>query len=233
MKISVILPTYNERGNIVPLIEELKVNLALLPEFDYELVVVDDDSPDGTGELVREKYGHDPRVKLFIRKGERGLATAIKHGILHSDGDIIVVMDTDFNHDPKMLPQMVKFLEYYDIIIGSRFTMGGGMEDKWRYRASFLYNLFLRGLLRTQIQDNLSGFFSIRREKLLQMDLDGIFRGYGEYFMRLLFLAWRKGYKMLEVPVFYQLRRHGKSKSRFLSMLRDYTITAFKLRLGL
>jgi dolichol-phosphate mannosyltransferase len=154
---------------------------------------------------------------------ERGLATAIKFGILNSSGEVIVVMDTDFNHEPHMIPQMVKFLEYYDLVTGSRFVMGGGMEDRRRYYYSLYYNVFVRMLLRLQVQDNLSGFYAIRREKLMPLNLAGIFQGYGEYFIRLLYSARRRGYRMLEVPVFYILRRHGQSKSRFLSMLRDYT----------
>lgn len=230
MKISVILPTYNEAGNILELVSAVEERLCS-EAFDFELVVVDDNSPDGTAAIVANRYQNSPFVRLLVRHGERGLASAIKHGILSSSGDIIVVMDTDFNHDPKMIPQMVKFLEYYDIVIGSRFTMGGGMEDVRRYIMSFLYNAFIRVVLRTQVQDNLSGFFSIRREALLKMDLDAVFRGYGEYFIRLLFAAWRLGFTMLEVPVFYQRRRHGDSKSRFLNMFINYTIAVLKLRL--
>jgi dolichol-phosphate mannosyltransferase len=231
MKVSVILPTYNESKNIIPLIEAIEdyMNRA---KIDYELVVVDDNSPDGTSDVVREWMETDPNVVLLTRTQERGLATAIKHGILNSTGEVVAVMDTDFNHDPKMLPQMVEFLKYYDIIIGSRFTMGGGMENTGRYYGSFLYNVMVRVILRTQIQDNLSGFFSMRREKLMGMDLDRIFRGYGEWFIRLLFLAWRQGYNMLEVPVFYILRRHGQSKSRFMRMLYEYTKTVVELRLA-
>ena len=231
MKVSVILPTYNESKNIIPLIEDIEDYLGHA-EIDHELVVVDDNSPDGTAQLVRDRMEHDPNIVLLVRTQERGLATAIKHGILNSSGQVVAVMDTDFNHDPKMLPQMVMFLEYYDIIIGSRFTMGGGMENNTRYYFSFLYNIFVRIILRTQVQDNLSGFFSMRREKLLRMDLDRIFQGYGEWFIRLLFLAWREGYNMLEVPVFYILRRHGQSKSRFLRMLFNYSKTILSLRFG-
>ncbi len=231
MRVSVILPTYNEANNIVPLMEAIEeyLDLAQIP---HELVVVDDNSPDGTAQIVAERAKANPDIRLLVRTQERGLGTAIKHGIRHASGEVIAVMDTDFNHDPKMLPQMVKFLEYYDIIIGSRFTMGGGMEDNTRYYFSFLYNIFVRLILRTQVQDNLSGFFTMRRDKLMRMDLDYIFRGYGEWFMRLLFLAWREGYSMLEVPVFYVLRRHGQSKSRFVRMITDYTRTVISLRLG-
>lgn len=235
MQVSVILPTYNEANNIIPLIDAIEDYLSH-DNVSYELVVVDDNSPDGTADIVRQRIernaANPASIKLIVRTEERGLATAIKHGIRHSNGEVVAVMDTDFNHDPKMLPQMVKFLEYYDIIIGSRFTMGGGMEDELRYYFSFLYNVFVRIVLRTQVQDNLSGFFAMRRDKLERMDLDRIFQGYGEWFIRLLFMAWREGYNMLEVPVFYILRRHGQSKSRFFRMLYSYSKTVFSLKFG-
>ena len=229
MKVSVILPTYRERDNIVDLIDAIE---ASLQSFETEIIVVDDNSPDGTAGVVRERMKRPtPPIQLFVRADERGLATAIKFGLRQATGDVVVVMDTDFNHDPRMIPQMVKFLEYYDVIIGSRFVMGGGMEDHARYNYSFLYNLFVRVTLRTQIQDNLSGFFAMSRDKLMLLDLDRIFGGYGEYFIRLLFVSWRKGFRLLEVPVFYVLRRHGTSKSQFFKMLRDYTRCVLSLRL--
>ena len=231
MKVSVILPTYRERDNIVDLIDAIE---ATLPGLETEIIVVDDSSPDGTADAVRARMQRRPisPIRLFVRTQERGLATAIKFGLRQATGDVVVVMDTDFNHDPRMIPQMVNFLEYYDLVIGSRFVMGGGMDEELRYKFSFLYNLFVRVTIRTQIQDNLSGFFAMRRDKLMVLNLDRIFRGYGEYFIRLLYVAWRRNYKMLEVPVFYVLRRHGKSKSRFLNMLRDYTLCVLGLWLG-
>lgn len=230
MQLSIVLPTYNEVGNIVDLVETIRA--CVEPEgWTYEMIVVDDDSPDGTAEAVRTHITKTAApVRVIVRRGERGLATAIRRGIEESAGEIVIVMDTDFNHSPELVAQMVRFLDYYDVIIGSRFVMGGGMEDIVRYYLSYSFNAMVRIVLRTQIQDNLSGFFAIRRDKLMRMDMDHIFTGYGEYFIRLLFFAWRHGYKMLEVPVYYQLRRHGQSKSRFLAMLRDYTVTVIKLR---
>lgn len=229
MKTSIILPTYNERDNIIDLIRSI-LDCVEPGGLDYEIMVVDDSSPDGTAMAVRECFADDQRIQALVRT-ERGLATAIKHGIRNSSGEIIVVMDTDFNHDPRMIPQMVKFLEYYDIIIGSRFVMAGGMEDKTRYYLSFLYNLFIRLLFRTQVQDNLSGFFSIYRAKLMEMDVDRIFYGYGDYFIRLLITAWRKNLKMLEVPVFYRLRLHGHSKTQAVKVFWQYTRSVLRLRL--
>jgi dolichol-phosphate mannosyltransferase len=243
LKVSVILPTYCERDNIADLLEAIETVLQHVP-WETEILVVDDNSPDGTAEVVYNHRlfrdggsasgetfpGNMPiTVNCFVRTDERGLATAIRYGIQYSTGEVIVVMDTDFNHDPAMIPQMVKLLEFYDLVIGSRFVMGGGMEDRQRYYSSLFYNLFVRSMLRLQIQDNLSGFFAMKREKFQDLELDRIFQGYGEYFIRLLYSAWHRKYRMLEVPVFYILRRHGQSKSRFFSMLKDYTTCVLSL----
>ena len=233
MNVSIVLPTYNERNNIVDLIDAIEMEV--VPKVDgVQIVVVDDNSPDGTADAVRQRAQNhtQARIDLHVRIEERGLASAIKYGLQRCEGDVVIIMDTDFNHDPKMIPQMIDLLKYYDIIIGSRFVVGGGMEEEMRYKLSFLYNLFIRVTIRTQIQDNLSGFFAMRRDKLMVLNLDRIFRGYGEYFIRLLYVAWRRNYKMLEVPTFYLLRRHGQSKSRFYHMLRDYTMCVLSLLLG-
>ena len=231
-KTSVILPTYNERENIIELIDAL--HTILVPEaFEYELVVVDDDSPDGTAAAVREKFGADERVALFVRTEGKGLATAIRYGIEQANGDIIVCMDTDFNHDPAMIPQMVAFLAYYDLVIGSRFVMRGGMEDRFRYYASLIYNTGIRIIFRTPVHENLSGFFAMDRAKLLSMDREAIFYGFGDYFIRLIMVAWQRGYHMLEVPVFYRLRPHGHSKNQFVSTFIEYSRALISLRIKL
>jgi dolichol-phosphate mannosyltransferase len=231
MKSSIILPTYKEKDNIVDLIQA--IFKAIPANLDYEIVIVDDNSPDGTAEAVRQNFAGDPRVKLFVRTEERGLATAIRYGLEHSCGEILVFMDTDFNHDPALLPQMIKFLEYYDIIIGSRFVMAGGMEDRFRQFSSLIYNYGIRLLFQTPVHDNLSGFFSIYRDKLVSMDLDQIYYGYGDYFIRLLMIAHKRDYKMLEIPVFYRLRPHGHSKTQFLSIFTKYSLALVGLRLKL
>lgn len=232
MKTSIILPTYNEKENIVELLQAIFATLRP-NNLDFEVVVVDDNSPDGTAEAVRQNFDGDCRVSLLVRTEERGLATALRYGIDHSEGEILVFMDTDFNHDPILIPQMIKFLEYYDIIIGSRFVMAGGMEDRFRQFSSLLYNWGIRLLFRTPVHDNLSGFFSIYREKLVSMNLDQIYYGYGDYFIRLLMVAHKRGYRMLEIPVFYRLRRHGHSKTQFLSTFIQYSLALLALRVKL
>jgi dolichol-phosphate mannosyltransferase len=230
MDFSVILPTYNERDNIVALIRAIEHAVQGNSD-DYELIVVDDNSPDDTAGWVRAQCGDDQHVRVMVRTEERGLATAIRYGIEHAGGETVVVMDTDFQHDPALIPRMVQFCQYYDVIVGSRFVMGGGMQEGYRYYYSYLFNLFVRMVTRTQIQDNLSGFFAMRRDKLLRMDRSRIFIGYGDYFIRLLYHAWRYSYSVLEIPVFYRVRPHGASKSSFVKMIINYSRTVFDLRL--
>ncbi|MGQ9501262.1 MAG: glycosyltransferase [Anaerolineae bacterium] len=228
---SILLPTYNERDNIVELVQAIHQHLGE-QGFNYEVIIVDDNSPDGTAEVVREAFGSDSRVKLFVRQHERGLATALRYAAEQSSGEVLVFMDTDFNHDPAVIPQLIKFLEYYDVVIGSRFVMRGGMEDRVRYIFSFIYNLGLRFLFGTRVWDNLSGFFAIYRSRLFELDLDRIFYGYGDYFIRLLMVGWRRGWRMLEIPVFYRLRQRGHSKTQFLATFIQYTWAILKLRLS-
>ncbi len=243
--VSIILPTYNERDNICDLIDA--IDRELTPAgCRFEVLVMDDNSPDGTARIVTERYAIDAAdlsstaftplgggyVRLHVRTSDKGLANSIRDGLARADGRTLVVMDTDFNHDPAMIPQMVDFLRYYDLVLGSRFVMRGGMEDQGRYWASLLYNFFIRFLLHTQIQDNLSGFFAVRRERFFELTpmFDKIFYGYGDYFIRLLLVAWRNNWKILEVPVFYILRRHGDSKTGFWSIFHDYTKAVLRLR---
>lgn len=245
--VSIILPTYNERDNIGDLVDAIASRLAM-SGLRYEVLVVDDSSPDGTADHVRGRYalaergenqwqaalGEKGCVRLIVRVQDKGLAKSIRHGLEAAVGQTLVVMDTDFNHDPAMIPQMVDLLRHYDLVIGSRFVMRGGMEDSLRYRLSFLYNIFIRIMFQTQIQDNLSGFFAVRREQLATLAplYDRIFYGYGDYFIRLLLAAWRGGWKILEVPVFYILRRHGDSKTGFWRIFRDYTTAVIDLRIN-
>jgi len=230
MDISIILPTYCERDNICNLISAIESSLLPLRQ-RVEILVVDDNSPDGTSQVVQEyQPGPGVRVECFVRTQQRGLATAIRHGLEKSSGERIVVMDTDFNHSPNNLPELISFLDDYDLVIGSRFARGGGMEDRPRYFFSLIYNWFVRLVLQHGIHDSLSGFFAIRRQSLFTLDFDQVFRGYGEYFIRLTYLAFLRKYRIIELPVFYSLRQHGFSKSNFGVMLRDYTRCLLSMR---
>ncbi len=227
---SVVLPTYNEAANIVPLVRELLAQTQA-GGFALQVVVVDDDSPDGTAALVAEAFAGDPRVKLVVRRGERGLASAILRGVRESDQEVLVFMDTDFNHHPRHLPALLGLLSSCQVAVGSRYVPGGGMNtSRLRYHLSHLFNLLVRFILGVKTRDNLSGFIAIRRQDLMRFDLDHIFQGYGDYAIRLLYQAQRAGLVVKETPVVYEERLGGESKTRFVSTFLLYLRETLALR---
>lgn len=228
MMISIILPTYLERENITRLISEILAIFKRKKKYKLEVIVVDDNSPDGTAYTCRRAFRRHKNITVFVRSESPSLASSIAHGIINSHGECIVVMDTDFNHDPHTIPIMLKHIRRYDLVVGSRFIKGGGMESAWRYTASRTYNRFLQLLFRTSCSDYLSGFYCIRKKHLDRVKISDIFQGYGEYFMRLLIFASQQNLSIKEVPVYYKNRMYGFSKSRFFKMLIAYTQTALK-----
>lgn len=227
--VSIVIPTYNERENILELVPAILGIANRLTQYRFELVIVDDDSPDGTAAAVKRRFGKNPAVRVFLRKGQRGLGEAILHGIRKAKGEIIVGMDADFNHDPASLPLLLDALRTSTIAIASRFIPGGGMDDRLRYTGTLLFNLFLRIVLRFPSSDNASGYYAIRKIDLGKLGVERIYFGYGEYHLRLLHLAKRQGFTFSEVPVYYPRRRHGVSKSRLLRMAITYIVEAFRL----
>ncbi len=231
--ISVILPTFNERDSIVLLIEEIG-RILRNSRYDYEIIVVDDNSPDGTFQLVRDTFASDRFVKPLLRVHEKGLASAILHGIRNASGDIVAVMDTDFNHPPQLLPLMITITGYVDIAVGSRYVIGGGMEtSRARYLGSKLFNKFIHYLLGVQTTDNLSGFFCFRKSILEGIRCESVFYGYGDYFIRFLYLVQKKKCPIIEIPVVYKDRQGGLSKTNLRKELFRYTSTVLRIRFGL
>jgi dolichol-phosphate mannosyltransferase len=231
MDLSVILPTYNEKNNIVDLVNQI---LEVIKNIENkEIIIVDDNSPDGTYLTCKTAFEKNSEIKILLRENNRGLANSIIEGIKASNGKKIIVMDTDFTHDPKMIPQLIYLNKLYDIISCSRYCAGGLMENKIHFYLSFIFNLLLRIILKTQIQDNLGGYFCVKKTVLDTLPIDKIFFGYGEYFFRLLFFAQKKKYTIVEIPAFYSIRHKGKSKSNFLLLLYKYFFEAVKLRFNL
>lgn len=224
--ISVIVPTYNESGNIIKLIKKISRELE---NYNFEIIVIDDNSPDQTAELAKKEFSKDKKIKILVRKKEKDLASAILLGIKKSRGQEILVMDSDFNHDPEVLTLMLSYKASYDLVVGSRYIKGGGMEDRLRYVLSLIYNLLIRSLLHLETHDNLSGFFLLKSEHFDKFGNENIFYGYGEYFIRLLTIAHKHNLKIKEVPVFYKNRSSGESKSKFIPMFLDYSKTVFQI----
>jgi len=227
--ISVVLPTYNETPTIVEFLHNLMEVLDTWGE-EYEIWVMDDASPDGTAQLVEDTYQEKTEVHVVRRTGIKGLGVAIEDGLGRVQGDKVVVMDSDFNHDARVVPYLVKLLSDFDVVVGSRFAPGGGMYSKFRHFGSFGINVILRIVLRTQIQDNLCGFFAIRKEGLQKLPRERIFWGYGDYFFRLLFFALRIPLRILEIPVVYQSRKGGESKTGLVKTSCRYLYEIFHLK---
>jgi len=221
MKISVILPTYNEAKNIVGLVNGIKREIT--SPWTTEIIVVDDNSNDGTYAAVESSFRDDPDVSAILRTADRGLANSIRTGIEHASGDYLLVMDTDFTHRPEELPLMLHVVGKVDLVSGSRFAAGGLMHNTPHYLASFVYNLLIRVIIRTQIQDNLGGFWVARADRIRALPFDAIFFGYGDYYFRLLHYAQASGMKIVELPAHYAERTGGKSKSNFLKLLLTYS----------
>jgi dolichol-phosphate mannosyltransferase len=227
--LSVVVPTYQEADNIVPLCEAL---LAVLHTAD-EILVVDDASMDGTAERARVRFLTEARVRVMTRAAtDRGLASAVRAGIDAARGDLVAVMDADFNHEPRRVPALLEQLAGADLVVGSRFVHGGGMDDALRQACSAGFSRVTGALLGTGTAENLSGFFVARAALLKALPADRIYYGYGDYFFRLLFHAASRGARIVEVPVWYARRRAGQSKTRFARVAVRYSFEVARLLLS-
>jgi dolichol-phosphate mannosyltransferase len=208
--ISLIIPTYNEKDNITPLVERIH---RALSGYDHEIILVDDSSRDGTIELAEGLASRYP-VKVFVRRGERGLATAVVHGLKYATGGIIGVMDADLQHPPEVIPSLIKALEDgADMVVASRYIPGGGCPNWGRSRkivsrvALMVSHLALPQS--RQVKDPLSGFFMFRRDRVDVARLKPI--GYKISLEVMLLGNFRR---IIEVPFIFEERSAGKSKLR-------------------
>src|SRR6266567_8170339 len=200
MKTLLITPTYNEIENLRPLLEEI---FSYAPETD--VLIVDDHSPDGTGELADEIQNENPRVKVLHRPDKMGLGTAyivgFKYAIEHSY-DAAFEMDADFSHDPRYLPDFLQAIEHADLVIGSRYVHGGGTPN-WsvvRRLISGGGNIFARFMLGIPVRDCTAGFRCYRREVLQSIDLDTVqSQGYA-FQVELAYRVMQHGFKIVETP---------------------------------
>ena len=228
-RVSVVLPTYNEREGISSIVQDL-LSAMRAHGFSPELLVVDDESPDGTADEVATRFAGEPAVRVHRRR-DRGLAGAIRVGTDLATGDVIVLMDTDGNHDPKQVPALVARLRDADVVVGSRYARGGDMTtSRFRYWCSLVFTRWASFVLGLNVADCLSGFLCFRRELVATMDQDDVFRGYGDYAIRLLYWARRQRLRLVEVPTVYGVRRGGLSKTSFASVLYQYSRTVIQLR---
>lgn len=228
----VIIPTYNERENIQ----------ALLPRvLDYpelSVLVVDDGSPDGTGDLVAAEVERNPRVHLLRRAGKQGLGTAYVAGFRYAlvrGADFIFEMDADFSHDPRYLPDLLHAAESaYDLVIGSRYVAGGGTTD-WgigRQLISRGGNIYARLILGLPLSDMTGGYRCYRRAALEAINLDRIRSNGYSFQIEMAYRVRQAGLRVGEVPIIFPDRRVGASKMS-KQIVFEALLNVVKLRLGL
>jgi dolichol-phosphate mannosyltransferase len=232
LQLAVIIPTFNEAGNVVPLLDKLTTALA---DYHWEAIFVDDNSPDGTADLVREIGQKDTRVRVVHRIGRRGLSSAVVEGMLATSAPILAVVDGDLQHDEMALPKMIAAIEsgQADIAIGTRYAKGGsvGEWNKLRHRASQGATWLGQKILQVQLSDPMSGFLAIRRETVMA----ALPRLSGVGFKILLDLVASSPTppRIAEVPYVFRSRLNGESKAdsmialEYISLLVDKTIGRF------
>ncbi len=227
MKVSIILPTYNEKENIQKIIEAI-----LSQARNAEIIVVDDNSPDGTWKIAEGMKRKN--VSVIRRMNERGLASAVASGIKEAKGDMIMWLDADFSHPPEKIPELLEQLKQYDISKGSRFLKGAGDTRGFaRKLTSLMFNKFATLMLSRKVTDWDTQFMAVRKEVLQNVRIRKA--THGQYLVSFLHDCIRKGYRIKEVPFIFNDRKWGKSKtvSKWYSLIMhgwNYGIYVLKIK---
>lgn len=212
MKALAIIPTYNERENVVPLLEHI---FATVPSL--EVLIVDDNSPDGTGAIADEAAARDPRVHVMHRAGKQGLGSAYVAGFryaLDRDYEAVFEMDADFSHNPESLPVFLSELENADLVLGSRYLNGVTVVN-WpikRLILSYSANVYSRIITGMRVKDLTGGFKCFRRRVLEAIDWSRVRSDGYAFQIEITFKAWRKGFRIREIPIVFVDRKAGESK---------------------
>ena len=224
MKTMVMIPTYNERENIRDLISEI-----LLLSKDISVVVVDDNSPDGTSQLVESSFDKNPRVELICRKKDKGRGTAGIVGFQHAlqkGADYIIEMDSDYSHHPKYIPALLNEINNCDVVIGSRNIEGGKEVGRTGFREflTWFANLYIKIILGINAKDCTSGYRCFRRQVLESIGLDKMVSKGPSIVEEILYACHLKKYRIKEIPIIFEDRVRGNSTKN----MGEYLDTAWK-----
>ena len=228
----IIIPTYNELANVQKLVPEI---LSRYEKCDLDVLVVDDNSPDGTSKYIKELMQTTDRVKLITRKAKLGLGTAYIEGFkfaLKNQYDFIFEMDADYSHHPKEIKNFLKQIKNCDLVLGSRYKKGVNVVN-WpikRLLLSYFANGYTRYITGLKICDATGGFKCFRREVIEAIDLDKVKSNGYAFQIEMTFKAWKKGFQICEIPIVFVDRTEGNSKMS-KKIVREAIFMVWKLRL--
>jgi dolichol-phosphate mannosyltransferase len=228
MKTLVVIPTYNERENIENVIGQV-FSLGL----DIDILIVDDGSPDGTGDIIAALQENDSRIHLIRRPGKQGLGTAYVRGFkfaIENGYDLVFEMDADLSHDPKDIPRFLKAIPDQDLVIGSRYINGVSVVN-WplsRLMLSYFASLYTRTITGIPVKDPTGGFKCFRIEVLKAIDLDQVKSGGYSFQIEMNYKAWKKGFRIKEIPIIFTERTGGSSKMS-KKIVREAIVMVWKL----
>lgn len=218
MQITIIIPTYNEAENLPVLVSALFA----LPVPESKILVVDDNSPDNTGQIAEGlQVSYPGRISVLHRSKKLGLGSAYISGFRHAlvaGAEVLCQMDADFSHPPGKILQMLAELESCDLVVGSRYVAGGSVDNEWplwRKGLSAFGSFYARTILHTQIHDMTGGFRLWRREALLALPLERVRSNGYSFQVEMAYLAHRLGLRCCEIPIYFKERSWGKSKMSF------------------
>jgi dolichol-phosphate mannosyltransferase len=230
VKSLIVIPTYNEKDNIETLIKAL-FDL----DKDIEILIVDDNSPDGTGQIADRLAADDSRLHVIHRPGKLGLGSAYIQGFrfaLEKGYDLIFEMDADFSHDPSYIPAFLEKAESCDLVLGSRYVQGVNVIN-WpmsRLLLSYFANIYTRVVTGLPVRDATGGFKCFHRNVLESIDLDKVRSDGYSFQIELTFKCWKKGFRICEIPIIFYERRKGHSKMS-KKIVREAVVMVWRLRL--
>jgi len=234
MKILIIIPTYNEKDNIVRVVEEIFNSVSKSVEEEINILVVDDNSPDGTADVVKELMKNNERIHLLQREKKLGLGTAYVAGFkyaLENNYTYIFEMDADLSHDPKEIPNFLREIKEYDLVLGSRYIKGVNVVN-WplsRLILSYGANLYTKIITGIPVKDSTGGFKCFRNSVLKSLDLDKIKSNGYAFQIEVNFKVWKKGFRIKEIPIIFVDRTEGESKMS-KKIIREAVFMVWKLR---
>jgi dolichol-phosphate mannosyltransferase len=226
----VLMPTYNERENLPSIVAEV------LRTAPVDMLIIDDNSPDGTGSVADGLHDQDPRVQVLHRPGKQGLGRAYIDGFrwaLARGYQVIFEMDADFSHQPRYLPEFLREIKHYDLVLGSRYVRDGGVSN-WPLHRQVISrggSLYARTILGVQVRDLTGGFKCFRRQVLEAIDLDSIGTTGYAFQIEMTYRTLQKGFRVKEIPIIFYERNAGRSKMSS-KIFVEAIGAVWKLRLG-